>query len=210
MAHEPVYCLHGASTQAKVSRVSQDPAKALAVPVGGSVIPLPLRAGRPSEIRIRFASTGSRAYSLLEPLSKGRIVYRKFRIAADRRTQPAAFVAGGEGEGGQGVPELIIAIRRKAFTTEAQRARRKIRSKKSPGLRGEFKSYWLRSTPPSPSSAFTICSDHCATSSSRSVRSCDWNSAWSNVEYLPGAPVGPVLLGAPIKPSLLEWVFSPR
>src|SRR5215472_12687693 len=138
MAHEPVYCLHGASTQAKVSRVSQDPAKALAVPVGGSVIPLPLRAGRPSEIRIGFASTGSRAYSLLEPLSKGRIVYRKFRIAADRRTQPAAFVAGGEGEGGQGVPELIIAIRRKAFTTEAQRARRKIRSKKSPGLRGEL------------------------------------------------------------------------
>src|SRR5215831_14010121 len=75
MAHEPVYCLHGASTQAKVSGVSQDPAKALAVPVGGSVIPLPLRAGRPSEIRIRFASTGSRAYSLLEPLSKGCSVY---------------------------------------------------------------------------------------------------------------------------------------
>ncbi len=45
--------------------------------------------------------------------------------------------------------------------------------------------YCARSVPPSASSAFTICADHCATSSSRSVRSCDWNSAWSSVEYFP-------------------------
>lgn len=40
-------------------------------------------------------------------------------------------------------------------------------------------------TPPSPSSAFVICPDHCATSSSRRVRSLDWNLARIRIEYSP-------------------------
>jgi hypothetical protein len=45
--------------------------------------------------------------------------------------------------------------------------------------------YCARNTPPSDSSLAMICADHCATSSSRRVRSFDWNSAWRSTEYLP-------------------------
>ena len=48
-----------------------------------------------------------------------------------------------------------------------------------------------RSTPPSASSLAMIFADHCATSSSRSVRSFDWNSAWSRTEYLPAPTFSP-------------------
>jgi hypothetical protein len=42
--------------------------------------------------------------------------------------------------------------------------------------------YSLRCTPPSPCKAVTICPDHAATSSSRNVRSADWNVARSKME----------------------------
>lgn len=45
--------------------------------------------------------------------------------------------------------------------------------------------FYARSFPPRPSSDLMICADHCATSSSRSVRSADWNRARSSSEYLP-------------------------
>src|SRR5437016_5071702 len=51
-------------------------------------------------------------------------------------------------------------------------------------------SHQLRRVPPSPSKALMIWADHFATSSSRRVRSVDWNSARSNTEYLP-AGMGP-------------------
>ena len=42
-----------------------------------------------------------------------------------------------------------------------------------------------------PSSALMICADHCATSSSRSVRSADWKRARSSSEYLPAGTLPP-------------------
>ena len=53
------------------------------------------------------------------------------------------------------------------------------------------RTYCARSTPPSDCSFAMIFSDHCATSSSRRVRSFDWNSAWRRTEYLPGLTLSP-------------------
>jgi hypothetical protein len=46
-------------------------------------------------------------------------------------------------------------------------------------------------TPPNPSSAFAMRVDHAATSSSRSVRSRDWNLARIKIEYFPTPTFSP-------------------